>query len=381
MYRFVNTFFLILSALLFAGCAKDNKLVEANSSVCQSLMLKNQYIVHWKKKNPTLLVSENLKPFLLDHFDDIKFVEPNYNVVAKFVNVMEEPITPSAITNAEIASAVYETIHVKSAWYRGYFGQGLTVAVVDTGVDQKHPSLRRRLVPGWNFISDSSVLDDETGHGTAMAGIITGPYRNSSSLSLAPDVKIMPIDFMTEHGGTEYHAQQALDYAISHNAKIINNSWTVSCSELLRSSFVAWSNKDVIFINSSGNEPVDVVTHGILPASLSLKNHLQVGSLDDRGRKSTFSGFGDTVQVYAPGELVPSFAKSNMSLKSIRISGTSASTAIVSAAAAILWSAFPKATASEIVTLILEGALVEFTIEPTLNVEASLKIGRQRFSN
>ena len=381
MYRYINTFFLILPVLLFAGCAKDNKLVEANSSFCQSLMLKNQYIVHWKKKNPTLLVSDNLKPFLSDNFNDIKFVEPNYNVVAKFVDVMEEPITPSAISNAEIASAVYEAIHIKSAWYRGYFGQGLTVAVVDTGVDQKHPSLRRRLVPGWNFISDSSALDDETGHGTAMAGIITGPYRNNSSLSLAPDVKIMPIDFMTEHGGTEYHAQQALDYAISHNAKIINNSWTVSCSELLRSSFVEWSNKDVIFINSSGNEPVDVITHGILPASLSLSNHLQVGSLDDRGRRSAFSGYGDTVQVYAPGELVPSFAQSNTSSKSIRISGTSASTAIVSAAAAILWSAFPKATASEIVALILEGALVEFTVEPTLNVEASLKIGRQRFSN
>lgn len=380
MCRSVNIFFLIL-ALLLVGCAKDNKLVEANSSFCQSLMLKNQYIVHWKKKSPTLLVSKNLDHFLSMNNEEIDFVEPNYNVTAKFVDVMEEPITPSAITNAEIASAVYDTIHVKSAWYRGYFGQGLTVAVVDTGVDQRHPSLRRRLVPGWNFISETSVLNDETGHGTAMAGIITGPYKNNSSLSLAPDVKIMPIDFMTEHGGTEYHAKQALDFAISHKAKIINNSWTVSCSELLRSSFVEWAQQDVIFINSSGNEPVDVITHGILPASLSLNNHLQVGSLDERGRRSSFSGFGDTVQVYAPGELVPSFAQSNTGSRSIRISGTSASTAIVSAAAAILWSAFPKATASEIVSLILEGALVEFTVEPTLNVEASLRLGRQRFSN
>lgn len=376
----IKTVFLILSVLLIAACAKDEKYVQADSQFCQSNMVKNQYIVHWKKQSPTLLVANSLEQFLSVNGDEVNFIEPNYTIFAKFVKKQEqEPVIPS-MGSSESAMSVYDMIHVRSAWYRGFFGQGLTVAVVDTGIDQRHPSLRRRLVPGWNFISNTSASNDETGHGTAMAGIITGPYLNSSSLSLAPDVKIMPIDFMTEHGGTEYQAQKALEYAIQHDAKIINNSWTVSCSELLRNSFVNWTNQNVIFINSSGNEPVDVIAHGILPAALSLNNHVHVGSVNERGHRSDFSGFGHTVTVYAPGELVPSFAQSDSPTRSVRVSGTSASTAIVSAAAALLWSAFPQASASEIVTLLIEGAHQELTVEPMLNVQQSLRLGRERFT-
>lgn len=363
------------------ACAKDKKYVEAASPYCQSNMVKNQFIVHWKKQNPTLLNSENLGQFINLNRNEIDFVEPNYTIFAKLVKTEEEePVAPSFGT-PESANSVYEMIHVRSAWYRGYFGQGLTVAVVDTGIDPKHPSLRRRMIPGWNFISNAVDPEDETGHGTAMAGIITGPYLNNSSLSLAPDVKILPLDFMTAEGGTEFHAQEALAYAISHDAKVINNSWTVNCSELLRSSFVNWGSANVIFINSSGNEPVDVITHGILPAALALPNHVHVGSLDERGHRSTFSGFGSTVQVYAPGEHVPSFAQTDSGSRSVRISGTSASTAIVSAAAALLWSAFPEASARDIVALLVEGAQQEPTVEPMLNIQASLRLGRERFPN
>jgi subtilisin family serine protease len=359
------------------ACAQDKKYTEASSPFCQSNMVKNQFIVHWKNQKPTLISSKDLNQFIDFHRSKIKFVEPNYSTPAKLVHTEEEPLIPSI--GSESANTVYDMIHVRSAWYRGFFGQGLTIAVVDTGIDQKHPSLRKRMVPGWNFISNTADAVDETGHGTAMAGIITGPYLNDSSLSLAPDVKIMPVDFMTAEGGTEFHAQQALAFAIFMKAKIINNSWTVNCSEFLRSAFVAWSNENVIFINSSGNEPVDVISHSIMPAALNLGNHVHVGSLDDRGHRSSFSGFGQTVHIYAPGEHVPSFAKTSSVSKSVRISGTSASTAIVSAAAALLWSAFPKATAHEIVILLTDGALQEPSIEPQLNIQESLRLGRERF--
>lgn len=370
----------MLTFLLLGACAKDKKLVQAASPFCQSNMVKNQYIVHWKKQNPTLVVERNLDHFLSVNGDEINFIEPNYTIFAKFVKKQEAETVFPSVGSPESATTVYDMIHVRSAWYRGFFGQGLIIAVVDTGIDQKHPSLRRRIVPGWNFISNTTESNDETGHGTAMAGIITGPYLNDSSLSLAPDVKILPVDFMTEHGGTEYQAQKALEYAISKKSQIINNSWTVSCSELLRNSFLNWENQNVIFINSSGNEPVDVISHGILPASLSLKNHLHVGSLNGRGHRSSFSGYGYTVAIYAPGELVPSFAQSDSGTRSVRISGTSASTAIVSAAAALLWSAFPNASAREIVSLLVEGAQQELTVEPMLNVQQSLRLGRERFS-
>ena len=218
--RAIRAVFFTLCALFMVACAKDKKYAEASSPYCQSNMVKNQFIVHWKKKSPSLIVSENLDHFININRDDIDFVEPNYTIFAKLVKTEEEdPVIPSCGT-PESAQTVYEMIHVRSAWYRGFFGQGLTVAVVDTGIDQKHPSLRRRMVPGWNFISNAESVEDENGHGTAMAGIITGPYLNSSSLSLAPDVKILPVDFMTADGGTEFHAQEALAFAIAHNGPI-----------------------------------------------------------------------------------------------------------------------------------------------------------------
>lgn len=377
----IRIVFLFLLLGLVTACAKDDKYVEAGSPFCQSNMVKNQFIVHWKKNVPTLVTSKNLDKFIEVNRDKINFIEPNYAISSERINAQaDEPVMPAS-SQAESANTVYDMIHVRSAWYRGYFGQGLTVAVVDTGIDQKHPSLRRRMIPGWNFISNTVDSIDETGHGTAMAGIITGPYLNNSSLSLAPDVKILPVDFMTETGGTEFHAEQALTFAISQNAKIINNSWTVNCSKLLRESFIKWSNENVIFINSSGNEPIDVVTYDVLPAALTLPNHIHVGSLDDRGHRSSFSGYGSTVRIYAPGEHVPSLAQSQSATRGVQISGTSASTAIVSAAAALLWSAYPQATAPEIVNLLIEGALQEPSIEPRLNIQESLRIGRQRFSH
>lgn len=365
---------LALSVLIISACAQDKKYVESQSPYCQSNMVENQFIVHWKRKNPTLITEKNIQQFIYNNSHEIQFVEPNYTLVAE----TSESIS-SIINVDESSNSVYDMIHVRSAWYRGYFGQGLTVAVIDTGIDIKHPNLRHRLTSGWNFISNAETQDDETGHGTAMAGIITGPYLNNVSLSLAPDVKILPIDFMNEHGGTEFHAEQAISYAISHHAKIINNSWTVNCSELLRDAFVSWSTANVIFINSSGNEPVDVISHGVIPASLNLSNHIQVGSLDERGHRSTFSGFGSTVRVYAPGESVPSIAQTNSGSDGVRVSGTSASTAIVSAAAALLWSAYPQLTASDLVALIIEGAQHEPRMEPILNIQESLALGRERY--
>jgi subtilisin family serine protease len=390
VYSIGRGIFLIAFFCLF-GCAKDNKITQSVSPYCQSRMVKNQFIVHWKDRKPTLIHEAEVQNFIAENESEIQFIEPNYFIQPTWDNPFDDdddvpadtpPLPPAdepdVIAQPQITSFVYDMIHVRSAWYRGYFGQGLTVAVVDTGVDMKHPSLRRRLIKGYNFIDATEQQNDETGHGTAMAGIITGPYLNEKSLSLAPDVKILPVDFMTADGGTEYYAEQALSYAISKKAKIINNSWTVNCSELLKNAFVGWNAENVIFVNSSGNDPVDVIEHNVMPAALNLSNHIHVGSLDSRGHRSSFSGYGFTVKIYAPGEYVPTFAQSSATA---RISGTSASTAIVTAGAALLWSAYPKASAHEIVSLLIDGALQEPTIEPMLNIQQSLSLGRERFGN
>ncbi len=188
---------------------------------------------------------------------------------------------------------------------------------------------------------------------------------------------------MTESNATEFHAEQAISYALSRRVQIINNSWTIHCSVLLKNSFDNWSKENIIFVNASGNEPIDVVINQVTPTSFNYPNIINVGSSDQYGHRSIFSGYGNTVSLFAPGEGIPIiFSNSGWDL-SKSASGTSFSAGIVSAAAALIWSAFPKATAVEIIALLHDGAVFHANDKPSpikiLNIKRTLILGKQRF--
>lgn len=326
-------------------------------------------------------------------------IEPNYS--------LQQNRTAPVITTPPIYTADFfrNMIHAEAAWRLGVYGQGVKVAIIDTGVDIAHPILRSHLAPneaelfngnnnidedengfiddfyGWNFVSNQSTLSDETGHGTGIAGIITGD-PGGPSLALAPQSQILAVDFMAETDGTEFHAQQAIAYAISRHVQIINNSWTINCSVLLKDSFEKWNQENIIFVNASGNLPIDVYLNDVTPSSFSNPNIVNVGSSDDFGNRSSFSGYGKTVTLFAPGESIPIIYANSGWDEAKAASGTSFSAAIVSGAAALVWSAFPRATAAEIITLLHEGSS-RGSREPSetkvLDVKKSLAIGRKRF--
>ncbi len=395
---------ILFIALSFqSGCSKEETpYVESSVPSCQRTKLENQHIVHWKNFSITL---ERLDPQQFNHFSkknrlEIEFIEPNYFIAkssAAFATKSED------LAFIRPASTVHDMIYTPYLWQRGFQGQGIVIAIIDTGINLNHPQLINRLeihpiesqygkngidddnngyiddIFGWNFVSQQSETTDEHGHGTAMAGIITGTGRTRPSLSMAPKARILPVDFMNETGGTEFHAQQAIAYAISRKANIINNSWSINCSELLKTAFLSWQNENIIFVNASGNSPVDVVLNNIVPSSLELPNILNVGSLDETGHRSSFSGFGSTVKVFAPGEFIPTIYPSSGLNQSTPTSGTSVSTAVVAGAAAVLWSAFPQATAAQIIQLLVEGANQEPFSERALNLKKAYILGNDLF--
>ncbi|OFZ30031.1 MAG: hypothetical protein A2622_09245 [Bdellovibrionales bacterium RIFCSPHIGHO2_01_FULL_40_29] len=396
-------YLLICNLMIVIGCAKDEPpLVESQTYECQRTKLENQFIVHWKNKKPTLLNSpyENLKKFKIDHKNSIDFIEPNYRIAQKqnFISDFYSP--PIRLQNR----SAHDMIHTTAAWQAGFRGQGIVVAIIDTGINLNHPQLRNRLalneiesqfgengidddnngfvddIFGWNFVDSRADAIDEHGHGTAMAGVITGSSFNRPSLSMAPEAKILPVDFMNETGGTEFHARQAMEYAISRQVHIINNSWSINCSQLLKQAFINWNQENVIFVNASGNSPVDVVMNGIIPSSLNLPNNLNVGSLDEFGQRSSFSGFGDTVKIFAPGEYIPTIYPSSGWNHSVPTSGTSVSAAVVSGAAALLWSAYPQAKATEIIQIIIESADQEPSSQRVLDLRKAMALGNSRFN-
>lgn len=397
LYYLIFIFFLILNS----GCSQsEDEIIKSEMTVCQRTKLEKQFIIHWKNKASTLLHTqqeEDISQFIKLNHKNIHFVEPNY-LLARDSN----PVT-MVFNIARPASAVHDLIQTQFMWRRGFLGQNIVVAVIDTGINLHHPQLRNHLavneiesmfqkngidddtngfiddIFGWNFVDNQTESIDEHGHGTAMAGIITGSTNRRPSLSMAPLAKILAVDFMNETGGTEFHAQQAMAYAISRKVQIINNSWSINCSELLKQAFLSWKNENVIFVNAAGNSPIDVVINDIIPSSLDLANSINVGSLDEYGNKSTYSGFGHTVKIFAPGEFIPTIYPSSGLNRSIATSGTSVSAAIVSGAAALLWSAFPEASAVQIVELLTVSANQEPAGQQVLDLKKAMILGNSLY--
>ena len=390
-----------LLLIISFGCAKDeNKIIESEQPHCQRTKLEKQFIVHWKSGKSTLIhtnKADDLANFFKKNNTNINFIEPNYLLL----HANKSVIAPFNLVHP--ARSVHELIHTQFMWRQGFQGQNIVVAIIDTGINLNHPQLKSHLVIneietlyqingidddnngfvddiyGWNFVNNQTESIDEHGHGTAMAGIITGSTNSRPSLSMAPLAKILPVDFMNENGGTEFHAQQAIAYAISRKVHIINNSWSINCSELLKQAFISWKNENVIFVNAAGNSPIDVVINEIVPSSLDLPNSLNVGSLDEFGKRSSYSGFGKTVKIFAPGEFIPTIYPTSGLNESVPTSGTSVSAAIVSGAAALLWSAFPEASAVQIIDLLTLSANQEPASQQVLDLKKALYLGNNLF--
>ena len=147
------------------------------------------------------------------------------------------PPNPSDGKNYRTAEFLYNwglaSIKADAAYQRGYFGQGVIVAVLDTGVLTSHIEFGDRIVPGRDFIYGDALIDDDVGHGTHVAGIIGGAMNGTLFHGVAPSVYIMPLAFLNSDLEDENDIRSASPYdgtrfAIENGASIINNSWGTS---------------------------------------------------------------------------------------------------------------------------------------------------------
>jgi serine protease len=123
-----------------------------------------------------------------------------------------------------------DQINAPAAWARGVTGKGVTVAVLDTGVDFRHPDLRRQLVRGIDVVDGDSACprgpQDEHGHGSHVAGIAAAATNNGIGVAgTAPDAKIMPVRVLDAGGsGSIEDIATGIRWAADHKAKVINLS-------------------------------------------------------------------------------------------------------------------------------------------------------------
>jgi thermitase len=191
-------------------------------------------------------------------------------------------------------------------------GNGVKIAVIDSGIDLNHPAFQGALVGQsdmWDWVDADSTPQDLKGtgtnhgygHGTAVAGIV---------LQVAPKAKIMPLRVLDAAGeGDTANVIAAIDYAVAHGAKVINLSLGTDYDKSLDNTIKSATKAGVFVIASSGNTGDGNITY---PASDALikgswgEMSLGVGSSDINDKKSGFSTYGDSLEMTAIGEKVSS---------------------------------------------------------------------------
>jgi thermitase len=220
---------------------------------------------------------------------------------------------------------------------RAYFnklGQGVKVAVIDTGIDLYHPAFATRLVPAserYDFVDLDTVPQEEHGHayghGTNIAGIIA---------QIAENAQIMPLRVLDGNGaGDSDDVVAAINWAVDKGAQVINLSLGTYDSTAVSLALDNATRRGVFVVTASGNSGDNDVNFPARQCGSSGKNGrwgdmaISVGSVDRFDRRSKFSSYGkDDVGMSSPGELIYAPAPDN---QVAAWSGTSMAAPMVSA--------------------------------------------------
>ncbi|MBZ0286810.1 MAG: S8 family serine peptidase, partial [Anaerolineae bacterium] len=221
-------------------------------------------------------------------------------------------------------------------------GTGITVAVLDTGVDLEHPEFAYQLVPGWDFAADDAQPDDEDGHGTAVAGIIAARTNNGAGIAgVAYLAKIMPVRVCVNSDYDDdcyfFHVAAGIVHAVDKGAKIINLSLSgTDPSSTVEAAIQYALSRNVVVVAAAGNTSSNTITY---PAAYD--GVIGVGAHDEDGVIVGSSTHNANVDLSAPGVGIYTTAPLNLDPDGYDDTGagTSLAAAHVSGAAALLMSA------------------------------------------
>ncbi len=222
----------------------------------------------------------------------------------------------------------------------------IVVAVIDTGVDYRHPDLQANMWSrngqyGYDFYDDDNDPLDEQNHGTHVAGTIAAVGNNGVGIvGVNWNAKIMALRFMGPDGaGATSDAVKCIDWAVDNGAHIICNSWGgPDNSPELTEAVARAERKGVLFIVAAGNTGGTGNNNDLrpsYPASLRSANVISVGAIDRNDARGSFSHYGQqSVDIGAPGVDILSTVVNN---GYDTYSGTSMAAPHVAGAAALVW--------------------------------------------
>jgi subtilisin family serine protease len=395
----------LVSCLFVSACGYNmgnsstgggNKATDA----CAGTVVPNKYIVNWKDGTKSIEYAASESSLSLNLISsrsaEIDSVEHDYkvHVLGGLSKDASGQVTDQSSSTPDTWGQ--ERAQAPDAWALAK-GEGITVAVIDTGIDLNHSQLRNQLavnageiasngidddkngfiddVNGWNFIGGSrgpNVIDNavSTHHGTHVSGIVLGEHVATmpSIKGMAPAAKLLPLSFLDDYGdGDLDDAVDAMNYAASRGAKIISASWGgEGCSKSLQNAVYNMEAKGVLFIAAAGNGDAHGIGYNLdirqtYPAAYGAPGQITVGAIDSQNYMTSFSNFSrNLVHLMAPGSRIWSTVydpgvSGGVNHGYALMDGTSMATPFVSGAAAVVWSYRPKATVRQVKAALIAG--------------------------
>ena len=267
-------------------------------------------------------------------------------------------------------------INADDALEAGYSGEGVKVAVLDSGVNFNHFDLRDNFdfsanELGYDFVSDDFFPEDVYGHGTHVAGILAAASNGFGVVGIAPNAQIVALRVLDDNGeGTASRIIEALQWIQNYNAvhpdspiRITNNSYgTGSNSSQLGAAFDVLASSGVLHIGSAGNDGSAAGNGNNVGYPARYESVVAVAALDKNNQRASFSSTGADVEISAPGVSILSAWKDGVNIAGpqpfsfagyageyfIEANGTSMASPHVAGVAALLMSSDPSYTAEAV---------------------------------
>jgi len=263
---------------------------------------------------------------------------------------LDRRIAPSLSANDPYLGSEWHitTMGAAAAWNLAT-GSGVTIAILDSGVDGSHPDLSGQMVAGWNFYDNTASTLDVYGHGTVVADGAAATLNNGIGVaSVAGNARIMPLR-VTDTSGYGYWSlvAQGLNYAADHGARVANVSFQgVAGSATVQSAAQYFRSKGGLVVVAAGNSGVN---ENITPTTTMIP----VSATDSNDAIASWSSYGTFVAMSAPGVGIWSTAAGGGYGS---YSGTSIASPLVAGTVALMMSANPALSNSQVESLLYSTA-------------------------
>jgi len=227
-----------------------------------------------------------------------------------------------------VTANVYQ-IHAAQVQDLGVTGNGVNIAILDSGIDLDHNELN--VAGGVSYVPNDPSIDDPNGHGTFIAGIIGALKDEQGLVGIAPNANLFAVKVLDQSGiGTYSQVIDGIEWAIEHHIDVVCMSFVgQNDSQALQDILQTAYDNGIILVAAAGNDGQNNAI--AYPAKYSTV--IAVGAVDAQNQRASFSNKGQELALMAPGVDVQGLT---LTTSYTALSGTSVSTAHVAGVAALL---------------------------------------------